>query len=488
MYDHPVVIVGGGPVGMMLASELALAGVDLVVLERRASQDLVGSRAGGLQSRAIELLDQRGIAERFLAEGQKVQAATFGSVTIDISDFPTRHPYALGLFQNHIERILAGWLAELDVPTEYDSEVTAFEQDASGVDVKLADGRSIRTQYLVGCDGGRSLIRRLAGIDFPGWDATVSNLIAEVEVTAETPKGPRLDATGIHGLHLMEDGRTVRIVTTERQVGPPTDPTLDDLRQALVSVYGTDFGVHNPTWIARFSNATRQAAAYRDRRVLLAGDSAHVHSPAGGQGLTLGFQDAVNLGWKLAQVVKRTSPDTFLDTYHAERHPAGLRALRYTMAQTAMMRPDSHTEALRDTVAELARMSEPQRLLGGLISGLDTHYDLGEGHPQLGRRMPDLDLSIDGAAVRVFSLMHDARPLLINLCEPGAIDVAAWSDRVTVVDARFEGVWELPVIGAVPTPTAVVVRPDGHVAWVGEGTRVVGLDSALTTWFGAAAP
>jgi 3-(3-hydroxy-phenyl)propionate hydroxylase len=487
MTDHAVVIAGGGPVGMMLASELALAGVDAVVLERRADQDLVGSRAGGLQSRAIELLDQRGIADRFLAEGQTAQAASFASVVLDISDFPTRHPYALGLWQNHIERILAGWVRELDVPTEYRREVTAFVQDDAGVDVELSDGRSIRAEYLVGCDGGRSLIRQLAGIDFPGWDATVSNLIAEVEVTEETPRGVRHDATGIHGLHVMEDGRTVRIVTTERQLGPATKPTLDDLKQALISVYGTDFGVHNPTWISRFTDTTRQAAAYRDGRVLLAGDSAHVHSPAGGQGLTLGFQDAVNLGWKLAQVVKRTSPDTLLDTYHAERHPAGHRVLRHTMAHTAMMRPDDQSEALRDTVAELCRMEAPRRLLGGLLSGLDTHYDLGEGHPQLGRRMPDLELGVDSGSVRVFSLMHGAGPLLLNLGEPGAVDVAAWSDRVTLVDARFEGMWELPVIGAVPAPAAVLVRPDGHVAWVGEGT-VAGLDDALTTWFGAALP
>ncbi|MCA1843737.1 MAG: FAD-dependent monooxygenase, partial [Actinobacteria bacterium] len=464
-----MVIVGGGPVGMMLASELALAGVDFVVLERRPNQDLVGSRAGGLQSRAIELLDQRGIADRFLSEGKTVQAASFASVVLDISDFPTRHPYALGLFQNHIERLLAGWLRELNVRTEYGRDVSGFVQGDSGVEIEFSDGSSMSAQYVVGCDGGRSLVRRLAGIDFPGWDATVSNLIAEVEVTEEIPKGMRQDATGIHGLQLMADGRTVRIITTERQVGPPTEPGLDDLKQALKSVYGTDFGVHNPTWISRFTDSTRQAAAYRKQRVLLAGDSAHVHSPAGGQGLTLGFQDAVNLGWKLAQVVKGTSNDTLLDTYHAERHPAGQRALRYTMAQTAMMRPDNHTVALRETVADLCRMDAPRRLLGGLVSGLDTHYDLGEGHPQLGRRMPDLDLAMDDGSVRVFSLMHKARPLLLNLGKRGAIDVSAWSDRVRLVKARFGGMWELPVIGPVPAPAAVLVRPDGHVAWVGEG-------------------
>jgi 2-polyprenyl-6-methoxyphenol hydroxylase-like FAD-dependent oxidoreductase len=485
MADHAVAIAGGGPVGMLLASELALAGVDVVVLERRPNQDLLGSRAGGLQSRAIELLDQRGIADRFLADGKTVQAATFASVVLDISDFPTRHPYALGLFQNHIERILAGWLRELGVTTEYGADVTGFAQADRGIDVELADRGSIRAEYLVGCDGGRSLVRRVAGIDFPGWEATVSNLIAEVEVSEETPTGVRHDATGIHGLQLMADGRTVRIVTTERAVGPAAEPTLDDLKRALISVYGTDFGVHSPTWLSRFTNATRQAAAYRKNRVLLAGDAAHVHSPAGGQGLTVGFQDAVNLGWKLAQVVKRRSPDTLLDTYHAERHPAGYRAIRHTMAQTAMMRPDDDAEALREAVAELCRMDEPRRLLGGLMSGLDTHYDLGEGHPQLGRRMPDLDLRVDTGSVRVFSLMHAARPLLLNLGAPGAVDIRPWSDQVTLVDARFDGVWELPVLGAVPAPDAILVRPDGHVAWVGNGTAA-GLDDALTAWIGAA--
>jgi 3-(3-hydroxy-phenyl)propionate hydroxylase len=347
-------------------------------------------------------------------------------------------------------------------------------------------GRSGPNTWLVATAGGASSVASQAST-FPAGMRPSVNLIAEVEVTEETPRGIRHDATGIHGLHLMEDGRTVRIVTTERQLGPATQPSLDDLKQALISVYGTDFGVHNPTSISRFTDTTRQAAVYREGRVLLAGDSAHVHSPAGGQGLTLGFQDAVNLGWKLAQVVKRISPDTLLDTYHAERHPAAHRTLRHTMAQTAMMRPDNHIEALRDTVAEMCRMDEPRRLLGGLLSGLDTHYDLGEGHPQLGRRIPDLDLGTDSGPARVFSLMHDARPLLLNLGEPGAIEVAEWSDRVTLLDARFEGVWELPVIGAVATPAAVLVRPDGHVAWVGE-EMVAGLHDALTTWFGAAPP
>jgi 3-(3-hydroxy-phenyl)propionate hydroxylase len=485
--EHAVVIAGGGPAGMMLAAELALAGVDVAVVERRPDHVLAGSRAGGLHSRTIEVLDQRGVADRFLAEGQVVQVATFGTTVLDMSDFPSRHPYTLALFQNHIERIMAAWVAELPVRVYYGCEVTGFAQDDGGVDVRLSDGEPLRARYLVGCDGGRSLIRKLAGIEFPGWDATRSNLIAEVEVTEEPPPGARHDATGVHGLHRLEDGVTVRVVTTEQQLGPSSEPTLRDLSAALIAVFGTDFGVHNPTWISRFTDMTRQAAAYRAGRVLLAGDAAHVHYPAGGQGLGLGVQDAVNLGWKLAQVVDGTSPESLLDTYFDERHPVTARALQYTMAQTTLQRHDDRTKALVGVVSELAGMDEPRRHLAGLISGLDIHYDLGEGHPLLGRRMPDLDLVTADGALRVFELLHGARPVLLNLDEPDGFDITPWADRVRLIDASYEGEWELPVLGAVSAPTAVLVRPDGYVAWVGDGTDE-GLTDALATWFGPATP
>src|SRR5437763_12144186 len=318
--EHAVVIAGGGPAGMMLAAEVALAKVDVAVVERRPNHVLVGSRAGGFHSRTIEVLDQRGVADRFLAEGQVAQAAMLATTVLDMSDFPTRHPYSLGIWQNQIERIMAAWIAELPVHIHYGCEVTGFAQDDTGVDVRLSDGEPLRAQYLVGCDGGRSPIRKAAGIDFPGWDPTKSNLIAEVEMTEEPPRGIRHDARGVHGLHRMEDGRTVRVVVTEQQLGPSSEPTLRDLSDALIAVYGTDFGVHSPTWISRFTDMTRQAAAYRDRRVLLAGDAAHVHYPAGGQGLNTGVQAGANLGWKLAQVVTQTAPGSLLDTYHAERH------------------------------------------------------------------------------------------------------------------------------------------------------------------------
>lgn len=480
---NEVIIVGSGPTGLMLAGELALAGVDVAIVERRSTPELAGSRAGGFHSRTIEILDQRGIADRFLAEGQIAQAVGFGNTMLDISDFPTRYPYSLGLWQNHIERILLGWVEELAVPIHRGLEVTGFAQDDTGVDIHRADGEPLRTAYLVGADGGRSVIRKAAGIEFVGWEATRSHLIAEVEVTEETPEGIRHDATGIHAMHLMEDGRTVRVVVTEQQLGPDTEPTLADLGAALTVVYGTDFGIHNPTWISRFTDATRQAAAYRDRRVLLAGDAAHIHHPSGGQGIGIGVQDAVNLGWKLAQVVKDISPDGLLDTYHSERHPAGARALKHTMAQSVVQGGDVRIEALRDTIAEMLGFDGPRKLVAGLLSGLDIVYDLGEGHPLLGRRMPDLDLIMPDGPLRVFALLHDARPVLLNLGKPGSIDITPWADRVQHIDAAYTGTWELPVLGAVTDPTAVLIRPDGHVAWVGDGTQT-GLGKALTTWFG----
>jgi 2-polyprenyl-6-methoxyphenol hydroxylase-like FAD-dependent oxidoreductase len=468
----------------MLAGELALAGVDVAIVERRANQDLAGARAGGLHARTIEVLDQRGIADRFLAQGTVAQVAGFAWIPLDISDFPTRHNYGLGLWQAHIERILADWVEELAVPITREQEVTGFSQDDTGVDVELSDGQTLRADYLVGCDGGRSLIRRAAGIEFPGWDPSLSNLIAEVELAEEPEWGLRRDARGPQVLARTEDSGQVRVLVTEEHVGPAGEPTLHDLSEALTTVYGTDYGVHSPTSISRFTDVTRQAASYRAGRVLLAGDAAHVHYPAGGQGLNIGVQDAVNLGWKLAQVVKGTSPDSVLDTYQVERHPVAARALRTTMATIPLLRGGDRIDALRETISELLSMDEPRKRLAGMMSGLDIHYDLGEGHPLLGRRMPDLDLVTSNGAVRVFTLLHEARPVLFNLGEPGAVDVTGWADRVRSVDAEYAGVWELPVLGAVEAPAAVLVRPDGYVAWVADETHQ-GLEDALTTWFGA---
>jgi 2-polyprenyl-6-methoxyphenol hydroxylase-like FAD-dependent oxidoreductase len=491
---HAVVIAGAGPTGLMLAGELALAGVDVAIVERRASQDLVGSRSGGLQSRTIEMLDQRGIADRFLAEGQKAQVVGFGWHKLDISDFPTRHPYGLGLWQNHFERILARWVGELAIPIYREREVTGFVQDDIGVDVELSEGSQIRAEYLVGCDGGRSSIRKAAGIEFPGSDPTTSSLIAEVEMAEKPELGIHRSSLGIHAFGRREyeirDGKVVfkdvgpiSVMVSEQHPGPSGEPTLQDLSAALIKVCGTDFGVHSATYISRFTDMARQAATYRKGRVLLAGDAAHVHSPVGGQGLNTGVQDAMNLGWKLAQVVKRISPESLLDTYHAERHPVAARVLRNTMAQVALLRTDDRTDALRDAVSELLSMDEPRKRFAARMSGLDIRYDLGEGHPLLGRRMPDIDLVTTNGPLRLFSLLHDARPVLLNLGEPASFNITAWANRVQLIDAAHAGTWELPAIGTVPAPTAVLVRPDGYVAWVGDSTQP-GLADVLTTWFG----
>src|SRR5215208_2444902 len=407
MTEHAVAIAGGGPTGLMLAGELALAGVDVAIVERRAGQDLAGSRAGGLHSRTIEVLDQRGIADRFLSQGKVAQVGGFSWIPLDISDFPTRHNYGLALWQNHIERILAGWVDELAVPIHRGRDVTGVAQDA----------------------------------------------------------------TGMHAVGKLDGGR-VRVMVTEQHLGHTSEPTLRDLSEGLVAVYGTDYGIHSPIWISRFTDMTRQATSYRDRRVLLAGDAAHVHYPVGGQGLSIGVQDAVNLGWKLAQVVNETSPESLLDTYHAERHPVAARVARNTMAQTALLRFDERIDALRDTMSELLSMDEPRKRFAAMMSGLDIHYDLGEGHPLLGCRMPDLDLVTANGPLRVFTLLHDARPVLLNLAEPGGFDITPWADRVQLIDATYPGTWELPVFGGVTAPTGVLIRPDGYVAWGGDLTQL----------------
>lgn len=487
MIQHKVLIAGAGPTGMMLAAELTLAGIEVGVIERRPTAEFNRSGALGLHARTIEAFDQRGIADRFLAEGTIAQVAGFGHTRLDISDFPTRHNYGLALLQKHIERIIAGWIEELGVPVYRGREIVGFSEDADSIELTLADVEPARGQYVVGCDGGRSFVRKAAGIGFVGSDPTISHLIAEVEFTEEPPRwGMFNDVLGTHALSMLEGETARRVMVTERSLDRTSDPTLADLSEAMIAVWGTDFGAHNPTWISRFNDAARQAESYRKGRVLLAGDAAHIHYPAGGQGLNTGVQDAVNLGWKLAQVVKGISPETLLDTYDEERHPVAARVLRYTLASVALGRTDDRSKALNSVVAELLGVDGVRKLVAGMMSELDIIYELGGAHPLVGRRMPDLDITTAGGATRVFELMRSAQPLLLNFGAAGTIDLAGWSNRVRRVGATYDGAWELPVIGAVEAPSAVLVRPDGHVAWVGLGTDA-SLSEALVRWFGPAA-
>ncbi|CDO91214.1 hypothetical protein AWC29_01130 [Mycobacterium triplex] len=483
MADHAVVVAGAGPTGLMLAGELALAGIDVAIVERRGNSDeLIGSRAGGMTSRTIEVLDQRGIADRFLSQGWTGQIGHYSGISIDISDLPTRHNYGLGLPQYRIEGILADWVSELGVPIYRGREVKSFTQDDARVDVEICDGPPLRAAYLVGCDGGRSVIRKVAGIEFPGWDPSMSCLLADVEMDDHPPWGMHRHG-GFHSFFKLEDGGPVRVMVAEPHLEQTGEPTLRELRDALIAVRGTDYGIRSAIWVSRFTDVTRQAAYYRDRRVLLAGDAAHVHFPVGGQGLNTGIQDAANLGWKLAQVINTTSPERLLDTYQDERHPVAAGVLRNTMAQTALIAPGERLDALRDTVSELLNMDEPRKRIAAMMTGLDIQYDLGNGHPLLGHRMPDLDLLTPTGPLRLFTLLHDARAVLLNLGTPWDFDISSWAHRVKAIDAEYAGPWEIPVLGEVTAPEAVLVRPDGYIAWVGDGTDT-GLHAALTTRLG----
>ncbi len=483
--EPEVLVVGAGPTGLMLAAELALAGVTVVVVERRADRSLEGSRAMGFGARTLELLDQRGVAGRFLAEGTPMQIQLFAGSSLDISDFPSRHPHGLAIPQARVEALLAEWVDELPVTVLRGRALTAIEQDASAVHARLDDGSVLRAQYAVGCDGGRSLVRAAADIPFEGWDASTSYLLAEGAMPDQPALGFKEDAQGKHaiGPDPQRGPDRVRLVVQEQPPKRGDRPALPELRAAVERVWGSDFGLRDVTWISRFSDAARQAASYRQHRLLVAGDAAHVHSPMGGQGLNTGVQDAVNLGWKLAHVVKGWAGDALLDTYHEERHPVGAWVLQSTLAQTAASRVDARTAALRSTLAELLAMDEPRRHMAGLLSGLGIRYDLGGQHPLVGWRMPDLELHGAGDASRVFDLLHDARGVLLDLTTSGQFDITPWDERVQLVQASCDGPWELPVGGHVHAADAVLVRPDGYVAWAG-ALDDPDLLRALTTWFG----
>ncbi|MFD3568373.1 rifampin monooxygenase [Streptomyces sp. NPDC058667] len=472
MYD--VIVVGGGPTGLMLAAELRLHDVDVVVLEKR-DEPSGESRGQGLHARSVEMMDQRGMLDRFLAVSEKFQVGgLFGGIMKPWPEsLDTAHPYGLATPQPVTERLLDERARELGTEIRRGCEVVGLSQDEDGVSVELADGTRLRSRHLVGCDGGRSTVRKLIGVDFPGEPATVETLLGDMEVTADqatiTAVVEEVRKTQMRfGVVPGENGVFRIVVPADGVSEDRAAPTLDEFRQQLRAFAGTDFGVHSPRWLSRFGDATRQAERYRVGRVFLAGDAAHIHPPTGGQGMNLGIQDAFNLGWKLAAAVDGWAPEGLLDTYEAERHPAGARVVENTRAQMMLLGADAGATALRELFSKLMDFEEVNRYVTGMITAVDVRYDLGEGHELLGLRMRDVELK-EG---RLYELMRGGRGLLLD--RTGRLSVESWADRVDhVVDTGEE--LDVP---------AVLLRPDGHVAWVGEDQEE--LRGRLTEWFGAA--
>ncbi|MFD5059642.1 MULTISPECIES: rifampin monooxygenase [unclassified Streptomyces] len=470
-----VIVVGGGPTGLMLAGELRLAGVHVIVLEK-LTEPTGESRGRGLHTRSVEMMDQRGLLDRFLAVSEKFQVGGFfGGIQKPWPDrLDTAHPYGLSTLQPVTERLLNERALELGAEIRRGCEVVGLSQDEDGVTVELADGTHLRSRYLVGCDGGRSAVRKLLGVGFPGEPAKVETLLGDMEI-AEDPATVAAVAAEVRKTQLRfgtipnGDG-THRVIVPADGVAEDraTAPTLEEFKQRLRAVAGTDFGVHSPRRLSRFGDATRQAERYRVGRALLAGDAAHIHPPTGGQGLNLGVQDAFNLGWKLAAEVNGWAPEGLLDSYHDERHPVGARVLDNTRAQITLLGADPGATALRELFSTLMDFEEVNRYVTGMITAVGVRYDFGEGHELLGRRMRDVKLKQG----RLYELMHGGRGLLLD--GTGRLSVEGWADRVDhVVDVSEE----------LDAP-AVLLRPDGHVAWVGEDQA--DLLSRMPRWFGAA--
>lgn len=470
-----VIVAGGGPTGLMLAAELRLHDVHVVVLEK-LTEPTKQSRGQGLHARSVEVMDQRGILDRFLAVSEKFQVGgLFGGIMKPWPDqLDTAHPYGVATPQPVTERILNERALELGTEIRRGCEVVGLTQDEDGVSVALSDGTTLRSRYLVGCDGGRSTVRKLLGVDFPGQPATVETLLGDMEVTADpetiAATVKEVNKTQLRFGVVPQEGGVCRVIVPADGVSEDrtTEPTLEEFKQRLRAYAGTDFGIHSPRWLSRFGDATRQAERYRVGRVFLAGDAAHIHPPTGGQGLNLGVQDAFNLGWKLAAAVAGWAPEGLLDTYHAERHPVGAAVLENTRAQITLMGTDPGPTALRNLFAKLMDFEEVNRYITGLITAVEVRYDFGEGHALLGRRMRDVELK-EGS---LYSLLHKGRGLLLD--RTGTLSPQGWKDRVDHIAAD--------PTADLPAP-AILLRPDGHIAWTGDSQE--DLLTHLPTWFGA---
>jgi 3-(3-hydroxy-phenyl)propionate hydroxylase len=492
----PVIIAGAGPTGLTLATELRRGGVDVLLLDRQASRAVDGSRAAGLQPRTIELLDQRGIVDRFLAVGSPSNLPNFAGIRLDYSQLKSRFPYGLNILQAETERLLHDVAAELGAPVRWATEVTSMRQGADGVEVTVEGPSGTETLsgcYLVGCDGGRSLVRKLMGVGFPGTDPTTVNLLADVELDEPPQRPVRLERheAGLITVLQLQPG-WYRIVATERMrhAGPRDQVTFEELRASVARIAGTDFGMHSPRWLSHFTDAARQADSFGVGRAFLAGDAAHIHLPAGGQGINMGMQDAFNLGWKLAAVVRGDASDALLDSYHDERHAADADILKICRAQSVLMDPDPRVADLVEIVTRLVGFDDANHYLSMTMSGLDVRYPMPGAHPLLGRRVPDVDIITRGADKRVFELLRAARPVLLDMSGRADLSGAAagWVERVDTVAADCPSqVWEVPGAGAISTPAALLIRPDGHVAWASDrDPDLVALHEALDTWCGPA--
>jgi 2-polyprenyl-6-methoxyphenol hydroxylase-like FAD-dependent oxidoreductase len=493
----PVIIAGAGPTGLTLATEVRRGGADVLLLERRPNRGVEGSRAAGMQPRTIEMLDQRGIADRFLAAGPPSDLGNFVGIRLDYSTLPSRFPYALNIMQAETERVLEDVAAELDAPVRWSTEVTRVRQDGDGVEVAVQgpDGaETLSGSYLVGCDGGRSTVRKLTGVGFPGTDATMACLIGDVELD-EPPQRPLFLDRRESGLITAIQFRPgwYRVVTTEREraVGPDDPVTIEELRESAKRVAGTDFGMRSPRWLSHFTDAIRQAEQYRLGRVLLAGDAAHIHLPAGGQGMNMGMQDAFNLGWKLAAVMRGDAPDELLDTYQAERHATDTDILKVIRAQSVLCGPDQRMTELYEIFTHLVGFSDVNRYLSTTLSGLDIRYPMAGEHPLLGRRVPDVSIRCDGTTSRIYNLLHPAKAVLLDFSGSEQLRAATvgWEGRINVVQAGCSpDTWALPGAETVSVPTALLIRPDGYVSWVNDGDKDLSLlRESLTTWCGPGA-